>query len=65
MKLLAIILTALLTGCAYQMTSAGDIREATRICKTHGGINHITVNFVGDEYVRCQDEYGTILHRSE
>jgi hypothetical protein len=57
----AVTLLASLSGC-YQITSAGDVGDATKICGEHGGINHITVLAFGDEFVVCQDEFVKHLH---
>lgn len=59
-----VLITALLaslTGC-YQVTSAGDIKAAEKFCEYRGGINHITVDFLGKEKVVCQDEMRSFLH---
>lgn len=63
MKSLIIIvsLSLSLAGC-YQVTSAGDVEDATKICSSYGGINHISVDALGGEFVRCQDEFGKTLH---
>jgi hypothetical protein len=66
MKQLMIVLLSLwLTGCAYQITSAGDISEAQQICLAHGGVNHIAVSFDSVERVTCQDEFSQKLHKNE
>lgn len=61
-SILIVALLASLTGC-YQVTSAGDIDAADKFCKYRGGVNNITVDFLGQERVTCQDEMKTYLHR--
>lgn len=51
----ALLAAFTLSGCFYQVTTAGDISRANVICAAHGGINHITVAFSGDETVECGD----------
>lgn len=53
MRKLVIILSVLLQGCIYQITSATDIKAAVQYCKDKGGVEYIRVEFDGSEYAIC------------
>ena len=56
-----LLITLLLTGC-YQSVNLNDINTAAKACGSLENVEHISANFVGEEYATCQDRTQVFLN---
>ena len=60
--ILLIVLVLLISGCSEQL-DRWAINKAIEECKSNGGVDYITVNEDGLEYVMCQNSFGTFIKK--